>query len=101
LREFEEETGYSKEYISIVENVMPFEEMYIGSNHKAYKHKYFLAFVKNPMYEDNLQNYQRSEVSKLEWKTLDECLQSIRPYNLEKKRNIENIHSLLKDYTLI
>lgn len=101
LREFEEETGYSKEYISIIENVMPFEEMYIGSNHKAYKHKYFLAFVKNNIYEHDLQNYQKSEVSKLEWKTLDECLQSIRPYNLEKKRNIENIHSLLKDYTLI
>ena len=45
LREFEEETGISKNDISIIENVLPFEEMFIGSNHKSYKHKYFLAFM--------------------------------------------------------
>jgi hypothetical protein len=44
LREFEEETGYSRSQINVVENLMPFEEIFIGSNHKSYKHKYFLAF---------------------------------------------------------
>jgi hypothetical protein len=38
LREFEEETGISKKDIKIVENVIPFEEIFLGSNHKAYKH---------------------------------------------------------------
>jgi deoxycytidylate deaminase len=33
LREFEEETGISKKHIRIVENIIPFEEMFIGSNH--------------------------------------------------------------------
>jgi len=105
LREFEEETGYSQDSIAIIENILPFEEIFIGSNHKSYKHKYFLAYMneyKNQERDDmvNLQNYQKSEVSKLEWKTFDECLKSIRPYNLEKKKIITNINNLLQQYKL-
>ena len=105
LREFEEETGYPQDSIAIIENILPFEEIFIGSNHKSYKHKYFLAYMSeynNQEKDDmiNLQNYQKSEVSKLEWKTFDECLKSIRPYNLEKKKIITNINNLLQQYKL-
>ena len=68
LREFEEETGYSKNDITLVDNLLPFEEIFIGSNHKSYKHKYYLAFMRNSPLENN--DYQRSEVSKIEWKTI-------------------------------
>jgi len=105
MREFEEETGYPQDSIAIVENILPFEEIFIGSNHKSYKHKYFLAYMseyKNQEKDDivNLQKFQKSEVSKLEWKTFDECLKSIRPYNLEKKKIITNINNLLQQYKL-
>ena len=73
LREFEEETGIDKIDIKIVENVLPFEEIFIGSNHKSYKHKYFLAFMeKSNDSDDNLNNFQKTEVSKLEWKTIND-----------------------------
>ena len=98
LREFEEETGLFKKNIKIIENLLPFEEMFLGSNHKSYKHKYFLGYTEN--HNDDLNNYQQSEVSKLEWKTLDECLESIRPYNLEKKQLIININKVLQEYRL-
>ena len=98
IREFEEETGYSYENIHIIENLIPFEEIFIGSNHKSYKHKYFLAYMDK--YRDIPENYQKSEVSKLEWKTIDECLECIRPYNLEKKQLIMNINKVLQEYTL-
>jgi 8-oxo-dGTP pyrophosphatase MutT (NUDIX family) len=98
LREFEEETGISKRDIIMIENAMPFEESFIGTNHKSYKHKYFLAFMnKNTNF---LNNFQKSEVSKLEWKTIDNCLESIRPYNLEKKQLISNINKVLQEYRL-
>lgn len=100
LREFEEETGISKIDINIIENVLPFEEMFIGSNHKSYKHKYFLAFMEKNDTNFNLNNFQKTEVSKLEWKTIDNCLESIRPYNLEKKRLIQNINKVLQEYRL-
>ena len=99
LREFEEETGISKEKLIIVENIMPFEEIFIGTNHKSYKHKYFLAYI-NEINDESLQNYQITEVSKIEWKTIDECLKSIRPYNLEKKELIININKVLQEYRL-
>jgi 8-oxo-dGTP pyrophosphatase MutT (NUDIX family) len=98
LREFEEETGILASKIKIVENILPFEEIFIGTNHKSYKHKYFLAYMIET--EDYLNNFQKSEVSKLEWKTIDECLEDIRPYNLEKRELISNINKILKEYRL-
>jgi 8-oxo-dGTP pyrophosphatase MutT (NUDIX family) len=98
LREFEEETGISKEKIIVVENILPFEEIFIGTNHKSYKHKYFLAYMNET--EEILDNFQVTEVSKLEWKTIDKCLESIRPYNLEKMKLISNINKVLQEYRL-
>ena len=98
LREFEEETGISQYKLKIVENVLPFEELFIGTNHKSYKNKYFLAYMNEP--EEYLNNFQKSEVSKLEWKTINECLEAIRPYNLEKKQLITNINKVLQEYRL-
>jgi 8-oxo-dGTP pyrophosphatase MutT (NUDIX family) len=98
LREFEEETGISVTKIRIIENVLPFEEIFIGTNHKSYKHKYFLAYMHEP--EEQLDNFQVTEVSKLEWKTIGNCLEDIRPYNLEKKKLITNINKVLQEYRL-
>jgi len=53
----------------------------------------------NETFED-LDNYQVTEVSKIEWKTLDNCIESIRPYNLEKKKLITNINKVLQEYRL-
>jgi len=101
LREFEEETGILQSKITIIENIIPFEEIYIGTNHKSYKHKYYLAYSNYANYtKDILNNFQVTEVSKLEWKTIDQCLESIRPYNLEKIKLIKNINKVLQEYRL-
>jgi len=98
IREFEEETGYSKSHIKIIENVIPYEEIFFGSNYKAYKHKYYLAHMQENI--DILNKYQKSEVSKLEWKTYDECINSIRPYNSEKKLMLEKINIAVNDFLI-
>lgn len=98
LREFEEETGIIQKKLCVIENVLPFEEIFMGTNHKSYKHKYFLAYLNE--HTEELNNFQKTEVSKLEWKTLNACLESIRPYNLEKKQLIINIHKVLQEYRL-
>jgi len=100
LREFEEETGLSQEDIAVVDNLLPYEEIYIGSNKKAYKHKYYVAYMKKREEEYDMYHFQRSEVSQLEWKTYDQCLESIRPYNLEKKNIVMKIHKMLQEYRL-
>ena len=97
LREFNEETGISIGDIKLLENVIPYEEIFIGSNLKSYKHKYYLAYSDKEL---NLENYQQSEVSQIEFKTLNDCLNTIRPYNLEKKQLLININKALQELRL-
>jgi ADP-ribose pyrophosphatase YjhB (NUDIX family) len=99
IREFCEETGYNACQLKNVQNILPFEEIFTGSNYKSYKHKYYLM---NMDYVDSLipVKYEESEVSKMEWKTFNDCLDSIREYNLEKKRIITNIYNCLTKYKI-
>lgn len=99
VREFEEETGYTKNDIQIIHNIIPFEEIFTGSNYKSYKHKYFIAYMLNSSYTNN--QHQKSEVSKMEWLTYEESLNKIRPYNLEKKNIIERINRAINSGRLI
>lgn len=102
LREFEEETGINSSHINLIENLLPFEEIFIGTNDKIYKNKYFLASINlNLNNFEDLNNFQISEVSKIEWKTFHECITSIRPYNLEKIKLIGIINEIITDYEII
>ena len=96
-REFQEETGFSRSNIDIIENVIPYEEYFIGSNYKAYKHKFYLAYTNQENMD--LTNFQTTEVSKMAWMNIDQCVQAIRPYNLEKKNVICNINKMLREYS--
>ena len=99
IREFEEETGIHKNEINIITNIHQLEETFIGSNLKCYKHKYYIAYIKNPYI--SLEKYQRSEVSKIEWKTYEECINIIRDYHHEKKNILKNINNMLLSLRLI
>ena len=74
-----------------IQNLLPFEETFTGSNYKSYKHKYYLTFMDYNRSLD-IKTFDPTEVSKMEWKTYDECMNSMRSYNLEKKRLITNIN---------
>ena len=97
LREFEEETGYSKLSLKLIQNLIPFEEIFTGSNYKSYKHKYYLAYMDKDTLPIN--SFQKSEVSKVEWVKYDDCFKLIRPYNLEKIDLLKKIHLLLNNYS--
>ncbi len=97
LREFTEETGIQSEQLKNIQNILPFEEIFTGSNYKSYKHKYYVAFC-NSIKESNMDKYQQSEVSDMQWFNYDDCLNIIRPYNLEKKRLLNKINHTLNTY---
>ena len=99
LREFNEETGISTNYLKNIQNILPFEEIFIGSNYKCYKHKYYLMNI-DYLNSLNCANFQYEEVSKMEWKSYDDCIKSIRSYNMEKKKLITNIHNCIQKYKL-
>ena len=99
IREFTEETGYTKNDIKIIDNVIPFEEVFIGSNIKSYKHKYYLAILLGKI--TPLNPIQYSEISKLSWLSYEECLKNIREYSIEKKNILHNVNHLFCNYKII
>ena len=96
IREFEEETGYNRNEIILVENLIPLEEIFTGSNYKIYKHRYYLAKLKN---NNNIktETFQESEISKMDWFDKDKSLECIRPYNKEKKTIVETIDNIINN----
>jgi len=100
IREFSEETGIPTSKLQNIRNIFPFEELFTGSNYKSYRHKYFLMYID---YNESIEfksSFQRNEVSQISWKTIEECIDTIRPYNLEKKKMIQNVDYCLKNTLL-
>jgi ADP-ribose pyrophosphatase YjhB (NUDIX family) len=96
FREFSEETGYDKQCLKQILNVIPYEEIFIGSNIKSYKNKYYLSYMDNDATQIN--NYQKSEVKNMKWLSYDECMNTMRPYNIEKKNIITSINNTLHKF---
>ena len=100
LREWEEETGYSRSLVSLVQNILPFDEVFTGSNYKNYKHRYYIGVMD---YEASLKDvhFEESEVSKQRWMSIEECMEHIRPYNHERKQIVIDVANSLQQYSLI
>ena len=99
LREFEEETGIHRNNLNVLSNVFPFQEIFTGSNMKSYKHKYYIGYIPNSSI--SLTEFQKSEVSKAEWKTLDEAISCIRDYHNERKQVLREIDALLRTRIMV
>ena len=100
LREFEEETGYNRSELNVIQNLNPYEEIFTGSNYKSYKHKYYIAFMNNNCRNETIENRKNFEVSKMGWYNYEEACNIIRPYNLEKLSILEKVNKILTQYRL-
>jgi hypothetical protein len=99
IREFEEETGYLQSDLCFITNIYPVVELFMGSNLKSYLHKYFLGEI---MYDATPTNrFQETEVSTIGWFSFDDCINKIRPYNLEKRKILENINNTLLYFEIL
>lgn len=99
-REFSEETGISDSLLSTITNIVPYEEIFTGSNFKSYKHKYYLGYIENGEKAVNLAGFQREEVGNMEWKTLHDALVSIRDYHVERKEILRNVEMVIRNLKL-
>ena len=99
LREFQEETGYKKSLIKIIQNLMPLEEIFTGSNFKSYKHCYFVGCMES--FQEPSEPFQESEVSEMRWFSYTDALKIIRPYNIEKADILTRAHEIVTKYTII
>ena len=97
IREFVEETGIPKSKLDIIENVIPFTEIYTGSNYKSYKHVYYVGKISHKTEPTDLANYQKSEGGDIGWFTFNEVIDRIRPYSREKIDVITNVERLFEN----
>jgi 8-oxo-dGTP pyrophosphatase MutT (NUDIX family) len=99
LREFQEETGYKKSLVKIIQNLLPLEEIFTGSNFKSYKHCYYVGCMET--FDKPSEPFQESEVGQMGWFSYKEALKLIRPYNIEKADVLTKVHKIVTTYTII
>jgi len=100
FRELREETGIAEKDVVFIRNLEPLSETFFGSNHIDYCHKYFVFLYNSDkeVFFDSTNHYMSQEIGDLGWFTLEECLEKIRPENIEKKEVLLRASSLLRNY---
>lgn len=100
LREMTEETGLTKEDVTVVHNLEPLNETFFGSNNVHYCHKYFLVYVPDGTQVQYNENniHMRREIGGIGWFSLNDALQRIRSDNVEKREIVLRVANLLRNY---
>jgi len=100
LRELKEETGIHEKDVIFIRNLESLSETFFGSNHIHYCHRYYI-FMYNSNKEvtyDTTNTHMVQEIGDIGWFSLEECLDKIRPENIEKKEVLLRASSLLRNY---
>tara|TARA_B100000575_G_C23092762_1_gene630057 strand:- start:689 stop:1531 length:843 start_codon:yes stop_codon:yes gene_type:complete len=108
-REFTEETNYTNSDYSLINNIAPFTEEFMGENRVRYKYIYYIGYLINmekEVFIDPTNKDQFNELKDIRWMTLPESLDIIRNYHHTRKNVILKIFSLIdsivkKEYILI
>jgi hypothetical protein len=94
MREFEEETNYCENEYHVFDESSILKENLVGTNGINYRHNYFIAFVgeKKNKIEDN------KEIGDMNFFSIDECLNIIRPYHNNKQNIIKKLHNVIMSW---
>lgn len=98
IREFCEETRLAKDDIEIMNHIVPFEEVFYGTNNVLYKHTYYIAQIKNSnkiITIDHNCLEQIREVRALQWFDFDDVQNHINIHNIERHQIISKINEIL------
>ena len=97
MREFQEETGFMENEYTILKNIKPVEEIFYGSNDIRYKHIYYIGecLSEKKIKVDPENRFQATEIGGIEWFNLNDAVDKIRPYNVEKKLVLKKVYKLL------
>jgi 8-oxo-dGTP pyrophosphatase MutT (NUDIX family) len=101
IREFCEETRLTASDINIIPDILPFEEIFFGTNNILYKHTYYIAKILNKNVHLSVDENcieQMREVRALNWFKYDEVLQHINQYNVERHQIMQQTHKIIKAY---
>jgi ADP-ribose pyrophosphatase YjhB (NUDIX family) len=97
IREFEEETNINTNEYTLLKNVCPISEEYMGSNGVCYKHIYYIALYKGSreLSIDTCKYEQYSEISDIQWLTIAESISKIRVGYPTKLTTLGSLHNFM------
>jgi len=102
VREFCEETGFTKHDIELEEHKEPYEEVFYGTNNVLYRHVYYIAKVVKNIYReiviDQSNPHQAREVRQVQWFPANEVLERIREHNVERKELFKSAVQKISEY---
>lgn len=99
IREFCEETQLNKDDIEIDTEIIPFQEIFFGTNNILYKHVYYIAKIINDDAEILLDNNcieQIREIRSLKWFSEKEVLNHIKNHNIERIKIFKKANSIIQ-----
>ena len=97
-REFEEETDFQESDYTVLENITPIVEDFIGTNGVKYRHIYFLAINNkdiNTIKINNNNEHQNNEIGNIKFFNYDEGNKIIRPYHTAKKKVLSMVYMFI------
>lgn len=97
MREFEEESGFTKNDYILLDGIKPLVEEFIGTNGIRYKHIYYVAYANNDKIPSVNSNniHQTTEIGDIGYYTYSEVIDMIRPYHIERKKIIMKLYMYL------
>jgi 8-oxo-dGTP pyrophosphatase MutT (NUDIX family) len=100
IREFCEETRLLPDDIIINNDIIPFEEIFFGTNNILYKHSYYIAKLNKTDSTLSLDPKcldQIREVRALQWFSYDEVLLHIKKHNVERIEIFKQVNLIINE----
>ena len=99
VREFSEETNIDRSCYTIFKN-LSLSETFFGTNGVQYKHTYYIATLTKDIDLTKLfTDEQNREVSLVEWKTIQQCRDRIRPHYSERNSLLDSLSKILTTFS--
>jgi len=100
VREFCEETGFTKNDLKLYHHIPPFEEIFFGTNQVLYRHVYYVAELvgdaSRVIVVDPNNINQAREVRQVAWFPAGQVVQRIRSHNRERKALFRSANDIIE-----
>ncbi len=104
VREFYEETRIKKEDLNLITDIIPFEEIFFGTNDVMYKHLYYIAKLDNIDVNVKIDNdcmEQVREIRAIKWYNYNDVISHIKIYNTERIELFKFANKKIMEYERI
>lgn len=100
IREFNEESGFIDDEYTLLNDIVPIEESFIGTNGISYRHIYYWALSNTDKMPtiDSKNMDQLGEIGAIGWYSYDEAMKLIRPYHTERRRMLTELYMYILNH---